>query len=161
MEPSQPVEEHLWLQRLTGDWTYSSEAFMGPDQPPVVSSGKERFRTLGGLWYVGESQGKMPGGGDCTMMITLGYDPQKKRYVGSWIGSMMTQFWVYDGFVEGDTLHLEADGPSFSGDGTTAKYRDSMEFLTDDHRVLRSGVQLPDGSWNIFMTAHYRRAGTE
>jgi hypothetical protein len=160
METTQPLQEHLWLARLAGDWTYTSEASMGADQPPVVSTGTERFRTLGGLWYIGEGYGEMPG---CvgTMIITVGYDPQKKRYVGSWVGSMMTQFWVYDGFVEGNTLHLEADGPSFSGDGTTAKYRDSIEFLTDDHRVLRSGVQLPDGSWNIFMTAHYRRVGTE
>jgi hypothetical protein len=161
VEHAKPLEEHIWLEKLVGDWTYESEASMGPDQPPMKSSGTERFRTLGGLWYVGEAQGGMPGGGGCTMIITVGYDPQKKRYVGSFIGSMMTNFWVYSGFVEENTLHLESEGPSFSGDGTMALYRDSIEFVSENHRVLRSGVQLPDGSWNIFMTSHYRRVAAE
>jgi hypothetical protein len=35
----------------------------------------------------------MPGGGAATMFLTLGYDPQRERYVGTWIGSMMTHLW--------------------------------------------------------------------
>lgn len=157
MQPAQPLPEHLWLKKLVGDWTFESEASPGPGKPPIKTTGTESVRSVGDLWFIGEGLGDMPGGGMGTMMITLGYDPDKKRYVGTWLGSMMTYLWVYDGYREGDTLHLEAMGASMSGDGSMAKYRDSIQFLTDDHRTLSSATQNPDGTWNTFMTMHYKR----
>ena len=38
-----------------------------------------------------------------------------------------------------------------------AKYRDVIEWKSDDHRTLSAHVLLPDGTWQKFMTAHYRR----
>lgn len=99
----------------------------------------------------------MPDGNPATMIITIGYNPETKRYVGTWIGSMMTTLWVYDGFVEGNTLNLDAEGPSMAGDGKTAKYRDSIEFVDDNHRIMRSQMLTADGGGNIFMTGHYKR----
>jgi hypothetical protein len=101
----------------------------------------------------------MPGGGPAITMMTLGYDPQKKSYVGTWIGSMMTHMWVYSGTVDatGTVLVLDTEGPSFAGDGKLAKYQDVIEFKSDDHRILASQVLGDDGKWNRFMTAHYRR----
>ncbi len=94
------------------------------------------------------------------MLLTIGYDPASKRYVGSWIGSMMPNLWVYEGDVDaaGRILTLQADGPSFSGDGTIATYQDIVEVMTDDHYRFRSQVRQPDGSWHVFMEADYRRA---
>jgi hypothetical protein len=101
----------------------------------------------------------MPGIGAATTMMTLGYDPQKKRYVGTWIGSMMTHLWVYDG--ELDTaervLTLDSEGPAMTGEGKMAKYKDVIEFKSNDHRVLTSHVLGDDGKWHGFMTANYRR----
>jgi hypothetical protein len=37
------------------------------------------------------------------------------------------------------------------------KYRDVMEFKSDDHRVLNSYTLGADGAWQQFMTVHYRR----
>jgi hypothetical protein len=101
----------------------------------------------------------MPGGTPATMIMTLGYDPQQKRFVGTWIGSMMTHLWVYDGALDATerVLALESDGPSMTGDGTMARYRDAIELQSDDHRILRSSVRDADGTWRPFMTAHYRR----
>lgn len=42
-------------------------------------------------------------------------------------------------------------------EGKTAKYRDVIEFKSDDHRVLTSHMQGDNGQWQKFMTAHYRR----
>jgi hypothetical protein len=158
METAKPGPEHLFLNKLLGNWTYDAEASTGPDKPPMKSSGTESVRTLGGIWFLGEAQGQTPTGEPATMLITLGYDPETKRYCGTWIGSMMTKLWIYDGFVEGNTLYLDSDGPSMAGDGKTAKYRDSMEFVDNDHRILRSQMLNDDGSWTSFMTSRYRRA---
>ena len=54
-------------------------------------------------------------------------------------------------------LTLDTEGPSFAGEGKMAKYKDMIEFKSDDHRVLTSHVLGDDGKWHQFMTAHYRR----
>jgi hypothetical protein len=156
---SEPQKEHQWLKKLVGEWTSEAEMQMGPDKPPAKSQGTESVRSLGGLWILGEGQADMPGCGPATMILTLGYDPQKKRFVGSWVGSMMTHMWVYDGALDatGNTLVLDTEGPGMAGDGKMSKYQDVIEFKSDDHRILYSQVLGDDGKWTRFMTAHYRR----
>ncbi len=150
-------EEHKWLQQMAGDWTYESEALMGPGKPPVKSSGTETVRAIGDFWILAEGQGTMPDGQPATMMITAGYDPAIKKFVATWFGSMMPKLWVYECSKEGNTLNMDAEGPSMSGDGTTAMYRDSMEIIDADNRIFRSQMRNPDGSWMQFMTMVYRR----
>jgi len=157
---SEPQKEHRWLQKFIGEWTHESEMAMGPGQPAERMKGTERVRSLGALWILAEGEGEMPGGGQATTLLTLGYDPKQKRYVGTWIGSMMTHLWVYDGGTldaAGRVLTLEAQGPSFTDEGKMARYRDVIEFKSDDHRVLTAHVQGDNGEWTRIMTATYRR----
>jgi hypothetical protein len=156
---AEPQKEHHWLQQLVGEWTYESETVMGPDQPPMISKGQESVRSLGGLWTVGEWQSEMPDCSQGTMIMTLGYDPAKKRFVGTFVGSMMTYLWIYDGQLDtaGKVLTLNAEGPSFAGDGQMAKYQDIIEIKSANERVLSSQVLGEDGKWTRFMTVTYRR----
>jgi hypothetical protein len=156
---SQPQKQHEWLQKLVGEWTYEADCTMGPDQPPEKFKGSESVRSLGGVWVLCEGRGEMPDGGMATTLMTLGYDPQKKRYVGTWIGSMMTHLWVYDGALDAaeKVLTLNAEGPDFAAEGKMAQYKDVIEFKSDDHRVLASHMLGDDGQWHGFMTANYRR----
>jgi hypothetical protein len=130
-----PQEEHRWLQRLVGAWTFDGVATTGPGQPPDTFTGREHVRSLGDLWVLAEGEGETPGGIEQSVM-TLGYDAQQGRYVGTWIGSMMAHLWVYDGILDAAArvLTLEAEGPSMAGDGTMATYRDVIELKDDDHR---------------------------
>jgi Protein of unknown function (DUF1579) len=160
MMPVEPQAEHRWLQKLVGDWTYEAEAQMAPDKPvESCGSGTESVRMLGGLWLLAEGKGQMPGGAPAATLMTLGFDPGKKRFHGTWIGSMMTHLWVYDGELDatGRILSLHAEGPSFAGDGTMAKYKDVIEIVSEDHRTLSGNLLGDDGKWVTFMTAHYRR----
>jgi hypothetical protein len=159
----QPQKEHLWLHKLVGEWT-TEMSMSGDTQEKSV--GSESVRKLGDLWVLCEGRGQMPSGGTAHMLLTLGYDPHKKRYVGTWVGSMMTWLWVYDGSLDATqkVLTLSSDGPQFTPEGglvegRLAKYRDVIEFKTDDHRVLTSHVLGDDGKWNQFMEAHYYRKG--
>ena len=156
---AEPQKEHQWLHRLVGEWTSEAEATMEPGKPPETLSGTESVRSLGGLWILAEGTGEMPGGGAATMLMTLGYDPQRKRFVGTWIGSMMTNLWAYDGGLDAAerVLTLEAEGPDMAVEGKTVKYRDVIELESDDHRVLTSHMLGDDGTWHEFMKAHYRR----
>jgi hypothetical protein len=155
----EPQKEHQWLQKLVGEWTYESEAVEGQDQPSEKMTGTERVRSLGGYWVVAEGQGSMPGGETGTTIMTLGYDPQKQRYVGTYIGSMMSTLWVYDGELDANerVLTLASDGPAMDGEGKMAKYKDVIEFTSEDHRVFTSHMLGEDGEWHHFMTINYRR----
>jgi hypothetical protein len=154
-----PQKEHQWLQKLIGEWTFEGEATMEPGKPPEKFTGTERVRSLGGLWILAEGHGECPGGDAATTMMTLGYDPKKKRYVGTWIGSMMTHLWVYAGVLDaaGRVLTLETEGPNIAAEGKLGKFKDVIELKSDDHRVLTSHMLGDDGKWHGFMTANYRR----
>ena len=132
---------------------------MGPDQPPSKWTGRETVRLLGRLWTIGEGAGEMPGGGESQSIMTLGYDPQTQRFVGTFIASVMTHLWPYNGTLDAAerVLTLDSEGPSFAGDGTMAKYQDIIEFVDDNYRTLSSQLLGPDGKWVPFMKAHYRR----
>ena len=149
--------EHQWLQKLVGEWTFENECVMGPDQPPMKAVGTDSVRSLGGVWVLCEGRCEMPSGGPMMSIMTLGYDPARKRFVGTFIASVMTFLWIYDGGLTGDTLTLDADGPSFTGDGKLVKYQDIIEIKSDDHRTLTSQSLGADGKWHRFMTVNYRR----
>jgi hypothetical protein len=155
---AEPQNEHRWLEQLVGEWETEMEAIMEPGKPPAKHTGTESVRSLT-TWVVCEGRGEMLGGGNATTVMTLGYDPAKKRFVGTFIGSMMTNLWVYDGQLDaaGKVLTLDAEGPSFTDPSKSAKYKDSIEIVSPDHRILSSQFQADDGTWHRFMTAHYRR----
>lgn len=156
---AEPQKEHAWFKQLVGKWTMESEALMGPDQPPMKSKGVETVSMLGDFWMVADGEAEMPGGDKGKMTMTLGYDPRKKRYVGTWVGSMMDLLFVYDGKLDATkkVLTLSTDGPSFTNPKKMAKYQDIITIKSKDHRTLISRVQGEDGKWTQFMTAHYRR----
>jgi Protein of unknown function (DUF1579) len=156
---AEPQKEHRWLQKLVGEWTYERETSMGAERPPEKSTGTESVRSLGDLWIVGEAKTQMPSGEPESAMLTLGYDPQKKRFVGTWVGSIMTYLWVYEGRLDDAerVLTLDCEGPGMSEDGTMAKYQDIIELVSDDHRIFRSRTLGVDGQWNEFIVYHYQR----
>ncbi|NUN04020.1 MAG: DUF1579 domain-containing protein [Bryobacteraceae bacterium] len=155
----EPQKEHQWLQKLAGEWTFELEATMAPGQPPVKSTGTETVRPLGGFWILAEAQGEMSCGGPATTIMTLGYDPRKNRFVGTFIGSMISNLWVYDGQLDAAerALALDAEGPHLAAQDKVAKYKDIIEIKSDAHRILRSEMLDDDGKWREIMTIHYRR----
>jgi Protein of unknown function (DUF1579) len=155
---TEPQKEHQWLDRFIGEWITESECSMGPDQPPAKTKGTEVVRSLGGLWIVAEGEGDMPDGNPGQTLMTLGFDSQSDRYVGTFIGSMMTHLWVYNGSLDADgkILTLDTEGPNFTQNFIT-KYKDIIEFVSNDHRMMTSQILGDDGNWLQFMTAHYWR----
>lgn len=155
---AEPQAEHQWLEQLVGEWDTEMEASMGPGQPPTRHAGTEAVRSLA-VWVLCEGTSDGGGGGPHRTLMTLGYDPAKKKFVGTFVGSMMTNLWVYEGELDAArrVLTLDAEGPSFADPTKTAKYKDAIELVSPDHRVMTSRFQAEDGTWHHFMTAHYRR----
>jgi len=157
---ARPGKEHAWLQRLVGEWEYEAEMVGAPGQPSERSTGSERVRSLGALWIVADGEGTQPGTGEVVRtQITIGYDPAKGCFVSTWIASMMAFLWVCEGTLDPTErrLTLECDGPSFTVEGAMGRYRDIIEMIDDDRRVLRGEVLGEDGRWQQFMETRYRR----
>jgi hypothetical protein len=153
-----PTDEHAWLQQLVGEWTAVAEANMGPGVAPMKVDCTESMRSIGGLWVVGEGSAIFSGV-TVTSMLTIGYDPTKKTFVGSWVDSTQTHMWTYLGKLDETrtTLILEAEGPDFVDPTKTAHYRDIIELLGKDKRVLTSWVLDANGNWTSLMRAEYAR----
>ncbi len=154
-----PRKEHEWLQRLVGEWTIEGEASMGPDQPMAGFSGTESVRSIGGIWIEAEARVESPDGAVGTNILTLGFDTWRARFVGSFISSMMTYMWSYDGELDpsGRALNLNTEGPTMAPEGNMARFREVIEFVSDDHRTWTSWTQADDGSWQQVMRSDYRR----
>lgn len=159
-KPAIAQKEHQWLQQMLGEWTSEIECSVGPDQPAIQTKGTEAVRPLGDLWVIAEGTGETPGGGTMNSMMTLGFDPQKGKFVGTFIATGMSNLWVYEGSLDegGTVLTLDTEGPALTGAGT-GKYQDIVEFPREGGRILRSQMAGPDGNWIPFMTAMYQRKG--
>lgn len=159
-----PVEEHAWLRQLVGDWTYEAECVTAPGEAPMKFTGSESVRALGELWVICEGRGEMPGGSEGFTVMTLGYDPAKACFVGTFIGSMMTHLWLYEGALDVErrllTLNTEGACPTpteGASAGQMTEFKDIIELKGHDQRTLTSVMRGEDGEWREIMKATYRR----
>jgi hypothetical protein len=153
-----PQKEHEWLKQLEGEWITEAEAVVGPGQPPIKIKGTEVVRSLGGYWTVGEFKTDFMGT-TITGIQTLGYDAQKKKYVGTWVASVDGHLWKYEGTLDaaGKVLTLNTEGPNMEAQGKMTKMKDVIEIKDKDHKVLTSFMLNDDGKWVQFYTSNARR----
>lgn len=161
MTPPPQTKEHKWLQQMVGTWRFES---VGPEMPTEDGSesepmaGVEVAEPIGDYWVVmtgKASGGPIPGS---KAVLTVGYDHEQGKFVGTWVGSPMTKLFVYDcTFDESEnTLVMACDGPAWSGEGTT-QYRDCMKVIDANTREFFSMYQDENGSWNEFMRLRFTR----
>lgn len=153
----QPTKEHEWLKKFAGEWETATEINMEPGKPPMKATGNETVKMVGGFWVVGENKGEMMGQ-PFTGIMTVGYDPEKKKYVGTWVDSNTSMLWQYVGTVDagGKVLTLESEG-FCPMEGKVCQFKDTIEFKSDDERVMSSARLGEDGKWTTLMTMTSKR----
>jgi hypothetical protein len=153
-EMPKPVKEHAWLAQLAGEWESTMKCIGMPGQPPAEGKSSEKARMLGGFWIVSEGDGEMMGG-KFSSLLTLGYDPEKKKFIGTWVDSMTSTMWTYTGTLDEatNTLTLETEGPNPMAPGKTAKFKEVIVIKDKDHKTFTSNIQGEDGKWTEMMTA--------
>lgn len=155
-----PQKEHLWLKKLLGEWRSECEMSLEPGKDPELFVGTDTVHTVGEIWIQAVSKGPMPGGGEAQTIMTLGYDPDERQFVGTFIGSMMTYLWVYNS-GELDTservLTLHCEGPAFDNPGQKTRFKDVIEFINDNERTLTGNMLDKDGQWQQLMVVKYTR----
>jgi hypothetical protein len=97
-----PGEPHKMLASLEGSWTTKTRGWMEPDKPPTDSTGTcEQKMLLGGRYLQQEYTGDMMGE-PFTGINIIGYDNHTKKYVSTWIDSMSTGIYCFEGTVSSD-----------------------------------------------------------
>lgn len=155
--PEMPTatEQHMWLKKFVGEWEMTAVTHM--EGMKDTSTGTEKVTPIGDFWVVAQADAAFM---DMTYksVLTLGYNPESGKYIGTWIDSFTNFMWKYEGTVNeaGTTLSLNTEGAMEPG-GEVTKFREVTEFKNDDHRVFTSSMLGPDGEWTKIVTVNYRR----
>ena len=153
--PSMPVPgpEHEILKKDVGTWDAEVEMMGAPGAPASVSKGVEKVTMLGGFWQLTEFQSEIMGmpfeGRGAT-----GFDPAKKKFVGTWMDSMTPGYYTVEGTYDKVTKTLTAtmEGPDPSGVITRSK--ETTVWKDADTRVFT--MYAPDGQ-TVAMRISYKR----
>ena len=151
-----PTPEHLWLKQLEGKWESEAKITL-PGGGEMTNRGVSTNRMLGGFWLVSEAVADM-GGQKMTAVQQIGYDPEKKQFVGTWVDGTNAHIWRYTGKLSDDrtTLILEASGPNFMTGQGTANFRDTYRIVSKDTMEAVSYVEK-GGEWQEVMKAEVKR----
>ena len=155
---AKPQSEHHWLDQLIGDWSIEHHCQM-PDGSKSKTHGKMTCRSLGGMWLISESEGVSPEGQAWSSIMTVGFDTVIERFVGTFVGSMMSNVWHYQGDLDESQrrLPLECEGPKFDGVGT-CQYRDTIEIVAPNRWLFTSEFQNEEGQWTKFLDGIHTRS---
>jgi hypothetical protein len=157
-EMPKPAKEHESLAQFAGEWEVNSECKMPGMDEPIVCKGTESAKIVGGFWLVTHGEGDMMGM-KMQSILTLGYNPEKKKYVGTFLSSCDSTLWKYEGEMDegGKKLTLHTEGPHMADPGKTAKYREVLELVDKDHKTFTSYLIDENGKETKFVTMDYRR----
>ena len=154
-----PQKEHEWLQQLVGEWDSTGKIFMQPGQPPIETKGAERSRMIGGFWATFEHTGSFQGQ-PFTGILTLGYDAEKRSYVGTWIDSMSPYLTTMKGDYDPATKTMTAIGAgrdAMTGKQTRTKH--VSQYVDDDTRTFQMYMTGDDGKeFKVMEITYHRRA---
>lgn len=157
----EPTREHAWLQQLVGEWAFEGTSDMGDAEAERAYAGTETVERLGDFWVVCHMRAEHADGSVDRSTMTLGFDPARARFVGTFVSDGMSHLWRYDGTLDeaGRVLTLSSEGPGMEPGTAMADYRDAIILDGPDRRQLTSAVATADGGWNEFMVLRYRRTG--
>jgi hypothetical protein len=151
-----PGPEHQVFKEDEGLWDATVEIFQGPGAPPMTSKGVETNRIgCGGLCLISDFKSEMMGQ-PFEGHGTTAWNPEKKKYVGSWSDSMSlglaTSEATWDPATKTFTAWMEA--PDATGKATRVK---SVGEYKDGARTFTMYATGPDGKEFPTMKITYAR----
>ena len=131
-----PTAEHKHLESEVGVWDAEVQMWPTADAEPMKSKAVETTLMLGMLWLLSDFEGDF-GGMKFSGRSQLGYDPTKKKYVGTWIDTMSPYLQTMEGTYDEKTATstMMATGIDMeTGKPTTSKMITRYE--SDDEKVF-------------------------
>jgi hypothetical protein len=152
-----PGAPHKLLAGTAGSWNTRTRSWMEPGKPPMESTGTcEQKMLLGGRYLQQEFSGNMMGMPFNGIGVT-GYDNHKQRYVSTWMDSMSTGIFYFEG-------PAGADGRSFTQECIyhdpvrgMVKWRSVTKVVDDDTHLFEMYVTDKSDKEEKMMEITYTR----
>ena len=137
-----PTPEHQRLAHNVGTWDATIKSWMqGPQSEPVVSKGVEIHKLMpGGLWALSEFHGKF-GDMDFHGQGQTGYDPAKKKYIGTWVDSMAPTIMMMEGDFDPQTKTLTMYAKGTGPDGKPYDAKMVEVYKDKENRVFTMSMK--------------------
>jgi len=153
-----PGKEHELLKQFVGKWDVTGKFFMDPDQPPLEIKGTDTAKMdMNDFWLLGHFKGDFLGK-PFEGRSVMGYSPTKKKYVGSWVDSMMPHLFVNEGDADeaGKVFTMIGDGFD-PATGKPAKEKWVMQFKDADNHTMTFYTTGADGKERKTGELSYKR----
>jgi hypothetical protein len=155
-----PTKEHELLKKDVGTWDATVKIWPKEGAEPMESKGTETNELLkGGMWLVSRFEGEA-GGVPFAGVGTFGYDPEEKKYVGTWVDTFTPHLMITKSDYDEATKTMT--GTSEGRDPHTKKaYTAKMvaRYVDDDTRVFELHMPGEDGKkWKMMEITYKRRA---
>jgi Protein of unknown function (DUF1579) len=128
--------EHEIFQKDVGTWDAEVVVRPGPGAPPQTSRGVAVNRLIGGVWLVSDFKNDS----DFEGHGVYGWDPAKKKYVGTWVDSMRTFLAPMEGMWDAATKTMTFVGEGTTADGRTMRWRETTTVTGPDTQVFRTFI---------------------
>lgn len=150
-----PGPAHEVLKADVGVWDATVESWPNPGGPPMTSKGTETVALVGGLWMVSDFKADLMGMSFEGHGVT-GWDPGKKKYVGTWVDSMSSGISLSESDYDPakKTMTGLFEGPDMNG--SVQKMRAVTEWKDADTRVF-SMYGLAGGQEQLGLRITYKR----
>jgi hypothetical protein len=139
-----PGAPHKMLAKLEGTWTTKTKSWMEPDKPPMESTGRcEQKMLLGGRYLKQEYTGEMMGSPFAGINL-LGYDNHTKKYVSTWIDSMSTGIYYFEGTAGADSKTITQES-SYDDPARGPMVWRSVTRIVDENTLEYEMYLIPEG----------------
>lgn len=150
-----PTTEHAKILAGVGDWEGSVTMFDIPGVKPEPVPAKEKVTGIGQFWILSDFTSEfmgMPYHGSGH----VGYDPEKKKYVGTWVDGMSSYFSIMEGDYDASKKALVMRWQAPDMTGQMASHR-SESTETGDTRTMT--FFMGEGEGTKTMVIEMKRKG--
>lgn len=153
-----PTAEHEWLKGEVGTWDAKMKLFHTPGEEPTITEATETVELgPGGLWILSKFEGEIMGMPFTGHGVT-GYDPAKKKFVGTWVDGMSPYLMIseaeYDPATKTATGFAEGRDPM---SGEIVKYKQISRTIDENTRTFEMLQPEKDGTYVKMMEIEYTR----
>ena len=121
---------------MEGSWKTRTKSWLSPGEPPVKSEGHcEQKMILGGRFLHQEFNGDMMGAPFVGIGVN-GYDNHTQKYVSTWMDSMATGLYYFEGQADAEGKTITQTCPYDDPMKGPVTWRSITRFIDDNSREI-------------------------
>ncbi len=151
---AKPTKEHARLAATTGVW--DAEIIMSSPDGKTASTGVETVKMVGELWTISSFEYEfmgVPTQGHGTM----GYDPSKGKYVGTWIESTNPHMSTMEGEYDEEKKAVVYQMKSNDAGGNEMEFRVITATQDETHRTFELHAKIDEDQFVKVLEMNYTK----